>query len=81
MRQEARYGGTNCSPSPEEVAEGYKSLWKKMRTRSHVMICFLALRLERALRIKALGKGVELRYHGNHYLARTEAVGGWHVTD
>jgi len=86
LKEEARYDGkyvlrTNCSLSPEEVAEAYKSLWQVERTfrelksgldlrpiyhrtekrvRGHVMVCFLALVLEMALRrkIKALGEDI-----------------------
>jgi len=86
LKQEARYDGkyvlrTNCSLSPKEVAEAYKSLWQverafrelksgldlrpiyhwtEKRIRGHVMVCFLALVLEMALRrkIKDLDEGV-----------------------
>jgi len=88
LRQEARYDGkyvlrTNCSLSPEEVAESYKSLWQverafrelksgldlrpiyhwtEKRIRGHVMVCFLALVLEMALRRKIKELGEEVRY-------------------
>lgn len=88
LKQEARYDGkyvlrTNCSLSPKEVAEAYKSLWQverafrelksgldlrpiyhwtEKRIRGHVMVCFLALVLEMALRRKIKGLGEDIRY-------------------
>jgi transposase len=88
LEEEARYDGkyvlrTNCSLSPEDVAESYKSLWQverafrelksgldlrpvyhwtEKRIRGHIMVCFLALVLEMALRRKIRAQGVEVRY-------------------
>ncbi|HHV78362.1 MAG TPA: IS1634 family transposase [Firmicutes bacterium] len=88
LEHEARYDGkyvlrTNCSLSPEEVAESYKSLWQverafrelksglelrpvyhwtEKRIRGHIMVCFLAVVLEIALRRKIRDQGVEVRY-------------------